>query len=108
MPLAFIPPRQLWHFSQPLCTLVETVQTAPTTNLAAPGGFSFPVGSIIAPHPDCTSLRYSHMLLRYFTAFFLVGTLATQAAAAVRIVASSGQAAPNTTGKFLHLYHSGD
>lgn len=48
------------------------------------------------------------MLLRSFTAFFLVGTLAAQASAAVRIVASSGQSAPNTTGKFLHLYHSGD
>ena len=48
------------------------------------------------------------MILRSFTAFFLVGTLAAQSSAAVRVVASSGQAAPNTAGKFLHLYHATD
>ncbi|MBA4106104.1 MAG: hypothetical protein C0485_10120 [Pirellula sp.] len=48
------------------------------------------------------------MLVRHLTALFLVGTLATQASAAIRIVAASGQAAPNTTGRFSQLYHSGD
>ena len=48
------------------------------------------------------------MLLRQFIALLLVGSLASHASAAIRIVAASGQSAPNTTGKFLHLYHSGD
>ena len=48
------------------------------------------------------------MLLRQFIALLLVGSLASHVSAAIRIVAASGQSAPNTTGKFLHLYHSAD
>lgn len=48
------------------------------------------------------------MLLRQFIALLLVGSLASHASAAIRIVAARGQSAPNTTGKFLHLYHSTD
>lgn len=48
------------------------------------------------------------MSLRHAIALVVVTTVATQASAAIRIVASSGQAAPNTAGKFLQLYHSGD
>ena len=48
------------------------------------------------------------MHLRHTIALIVVTTVASQASAAIRTVASSGQSAPSTTGKFLHLYHSAD
>lgn len=48
------------------------------------------------------------MLFRQTLAIVLAVHFTADAAAAIRVVAASGQSAPGSTGTFLHLYHSSD